>query len=127
MAGSRCQPPDSNGYLTNIQCAGLEAQFSECSHNINTECNRVCADERVNTAAVQCQSGMHISSEFHLLFTLTFSVANCVNGEMRLVGGSTDREGRVEVCMDGRWGTVCNNNQEIAGAVCSQLGFSSMF
>ena len=25
--------------------------------------------------------------------------------------------------MDGRWGTVCNSNQEeIAGAVCSQLG-----
>ena len=25
--------------------------------------------------------------------------------------------------MDGRWGTVCNNNQEITGAVCSQLGY----
>ena len=42
----------------------------------------------------------------------------------RLVGGSTYREGRVEVCVDGRWGTVCGNSQEgIAGAVCSQLGF----
>ena len=40
------------------------------------------------------------------------------------MGGSTNREGRVEVCMDGRWGTVCNNSQEgIAGAVCSQLGY----
>ena len=40
------------------------------------------------------------------------------------MGGSTNREGRVEVCVDGRWGTVCNNSQEgIAGAVCSQLGF----
>ena len=49
---------------------------------------------------------------------------NCDNGEIRLVGGSTNREGRVEVCMNGRWGTVCNNNQEgIAGYVCSQLGF----
>ena len=28
--------------------------------------------------------------------------------------------------MDGRWGTVCNKSQEgIAGAVCSQLGFSA--
>ena len=58
-----------------------------------------------------------------LLNNLHLSV-NCTNGEIRLVGGSTNREGRVEVCMDGRWGTVCNNNQEgIAGAVCFQLGF----
>ena len=41
------------------------------------------------------------------------------------MGGSTGREGRVEVCMDGRWGTVCNNNQTIAGAVCSQLGHAA--
>ena len=40
------------------------------------------------------------------------------------MGGSTNSEGRVEVCIDGRWGTVCNNKQEgIAEAVCSQLGF----
>ena len=50
--------------------------------------------------------------------------ANCVDGEVRLVGGSNIAQGRVEVCMDGRWGTVCNKSQEgVAEAVCSQLGF----
>ena len=39
------------------------------------------------------------------------------------MGGSTNREGRVEVCVDGRWGTVCNNNPELASAVCSQLRY----
>ena len=40
------------------------------------------------------------------------------------MGGSTNSEGRVEVCIDGRWGTVCSDHQEqTAGAVCSQLGF----
>ena len=40
------------------------------------------------------------------------------------MGGYISREGRVEVCVDGHWETVCNNSQEgIAGAVCSQLGF----
>ena len=48
----------------------------------------------------------------------------CTGEEIRLVGGSTSREGRVEVCVNGHWGTVCDNSQEgIAGAVCSQLGF----
>ena len=47
----------------------------------------------------------------------------CSTGEIRLVNGSTNREGRVEVCVDGRWGTVCNKSHEgIAGAICSQLG-----
>ncbi len=50
--------------------------------------------------------------------------ADCDNGEVRLVGGDMCNEGRVEVCMNGRWGTVCNNTPELAGAVCSQLGFS---
>ena len=52
------------------------------------------------------------------------SVANCMNYEVRLVGGSTNRDGRLEVCVDGRWGTVCNNSHSgVAGAVCSYLGF----
>ena len=39
------------------------------------------------------------------------------------MGGSTEREGRVEVCVDGHWGTVCNNSLEgVAEAVCSILG-----
>ena len=53
----------------------------------------------------------------------TFTILGCTNGEIRLVGGSTNREGRVEVCVNGHWGTVCSNNQEgMAEAVCSRLG-----
>ncbi len=40
-------------------------------------------------------------------------------GEIRLVGGSTDREGRVEVCVGGRrWRAVC---QDLARAVSTSL------
>ena len=50
--------------------------------------------------------------------------ANYTKGTIRLVGGSTDREGRVEVCVDGRrWRTVYTGNQKLAGAVCSQMGY----
>ena len=40
------------------------------------------------------------------------------------MGGSTNREGRVEVCVDGRWRAVCGDgwNQEQAGLLCSKLG-----
>ena len=40
------------------------------------------------------------------------------------MNGSTNRDGRMEVCLDGHWGTVCSRKQEgIAEVVCSQLGF----
>ena len=47
-------------------------------------------------------------------------------GSIRLVGGSSNYEGRVEVCSSGVWGTICNqhwNNIE-AAVVCRQLGFN---
>ena len=45
---------------------------------------------------------------------------------MRLVGGFNHREGRLEVCVDGRWGTIPNISHDgLAGPgdVCNKLGF----
>lgn len=43
------------------------------------------------------------------------------------MGGRNSLEGRVEVCYDGVWGTVCNNHwgREDASVACSQLGHAN--
>ena len=61
------------------------------------------------------------------VFTVYASHAHsdsCQDGDVRLVGGLSAYEGRVEVCLGQRWGTVCDNEWSTADAVvvCRQMG-----
>ena len=52
-------------------------------------------------------------------------VANCTDDEARLVDGPTANKGRLEICRNQAWATVCSSGFGIqeSRVVCGQLGF----
>ena len=57
---------------------------------------------------------------------LTAANFSCEDGEVRLAGGDTPNEGRVEICFDNQFGTICNDGWDgnDAKVICGELGFS---
>lgn len=51
----------------------------------------------------------------------------CDTGDIRLISsGASNREGRLEICISGVWGNICNDTWSVVESqvACRQLGFS---
>ena len=73
---------------------------------------------------IHCSTQLFEVDNAHVLVVYT---APCTTGQLRLAGGNIANEGRVEICMNNEWGTVCDDSwgKTDATVVCRQMGFSN--
>ena len=71
-------------------------------------------------------SNIAIGSIASIIIINSLFIPGCVSGSIRFVGGSVPWEGRVEICKDLAWGTVCDDfwDNNDANVACRQAGFS---
>ncbi|CAI8006305.1 Deleted in malignant brain tumors 1 protein, partial [Geodia barretti] len=88
-----------------VECKGNESKLSDCEHG----------DVGVHRCALG-KSG--VICHFR----------ECNETDVRLVEGQTPHDGRIEICLDGGWGSVCYDQWDIGDAkvVCRQLGYDGL-
>ena len=114
-------------FLSNVQCTSSKSSLLLCTSSpiLSTS---TCTHAR--DAGVRCEGLCSISSGMTGI-NLFIPSAPCANGDLRLSGGNVINEGRIEICINNVWGTICDDywSDTDANVACRKLGFSgqSMF
>ena len=106
--------------FNNVACTGLENSFLDCSSNIGT--TGTCS--HLDDAGVSCRTCKLQIRSLTCNVLLPQYIAGCSNGELSLVDGLSENEGRLEICYNGQWGTVCDDewSQSSTNVACRQMG-----
>ena len=107
---------------TNVVCRGDESSLSECMFD-GPEGDETCEHE--DDIIIICK-GEGFSLSFMSLIVMPPSARECNETDVRLVNGTAPTNGRVEICLDGLWGSVCDDRWDSRDAevVCRQLQFN---
>ena len=94
-----------------VSCFGNETSIQECSNN------------KLSPSSTSYWNYQVVGVICHEIPTIDME---CLFGDVRLFGGETESEGRVEICVHGFWTTVCDEGFEDKDAlvICSEVGFS---
>ena len=109
-------------HLDDVNCSGNENVLSECSYPGIGVDNCVIAKEE---AGVACTSKLNCPYFTHFTMIKPLDSIECNETDVTLVDGLTPGEGRVEICLNGVWGSVCDDFWDVSDAivVCRQLGY----
>ena len=114
--------------VTEVHCNGTESRLLDCTHTSVASLYYYSSYAGVScpgrgTQSMVVEHYLQIQCQFN---TFIVQLETCTTkGDVRLIGGQNEREGTIQICLGGVWGTVCGNyfDQSDAQVVCTQLGF----
>ena len=100
-------------------CSGIEKTLLDCPKSSS---NYLLSCQNYEIAGVQC-----IGKSVLLFKAIMILLGTCTDGKVRIRGSYNAHIGRVEVCANGTWVTVCDENWDDndAAVICHQLGHSA--
>ena len=100
----------------------METSISQCTLNESpNDCTPYCPSSNINLKCYSKSLMIHLCSYDDINFV---DPGDCSGESIRIVDGIIENEGRVELCVDGVWGSICDNGWDATDAhiVCTQLG-----
>ena len=105
-----------------MYCNGNEDSLFHCSRSVFSVTSYYCSNHYYDLG-LKCERKK--LNMYWFSYIPTCYSALCENGDIRLQGG-TQTKGRIEVCVNKTWGTVCSDfwDNTDASVVCRQLRYS---
>nr|XP_060643434.1 lysyl oxidase homolog 2 [Anolis sagrei ordinatus] len=114
-----------NYWAYSVDCTGNESHLSSCKlgRHLNPDHVNATCDHGM-PVVVSCLPGRAFAPSGHPGFRKAYRPEHTV---VRLKGGALPGEGRVEVMMNGEWGTICDNSWDLrsANVICREIGFGT--
>ena len=95
-------------------------------HHWSIVCSKTLVHQPVLTRLLYAVKVITNNSLLIVLISSGAQGDSCTDGSIRLVNGSLNQEGRVEICVNNIWGSVCDSGWDKSDAlvICKQLGMS---
>ena len=122
LVGEVAYDSTNQSLIQNITCNGATHSINDC---IISEGSCTCQ----KVISLICFGKRNSCRRLYLyLYGHTIEPTGCEEGAVRITDGLIENEGRLEVCVNGVWGSVCDDGWDKTDAhvACQQLGFSEL-